>query len=94
MTTHLLRRPSAPKAQYLYFDVDRPDVAHTRLDCPDHLGLIELVDTFMGGPCDDPDVAEHVAAAHGLVVPAHLVHEAHACPTCTLVAAPHWRIAA
>jgi hypothetical protein len=95
MTTNLLlRRPAAPKATVLYVDVDRSDLVHTRLDCPEHIGLVDLVDTYMGGPCDDPDVAEHVAAAHGLIVPAHLVHEAHACPRCTLVAAPHWRIAA
>ncbi|MBI5090063.1 MAG: hypothetical protein HZB15_14700 [Actinobacteria bacterium] len=78
----------------LVFDVDQPDLAHTRIDCPDHLGLIELVETYLGQPCDDPITIEHVAAVHGLVSPAHLVHQARPCTTCTLVAAPYWRAAA
>lgn len=78
----------------LVFDVDTPDLAHTRIDCPEHLGLIELVETYVGGPCDDPDMVEYVAAIHGLVAPAHLVHQARPCPTCTLVAAPYWLAAA
>jgi hypothetical protein len=78
----------------LIFDVDRPDLAHTRLDCPDHLGLIELVETYLGGPCDDPVTVEHVADVHGLLAPSHLVHQARPCPACTLVAAPYWLAAA
>ena len=35
---------------------------------PDHLGLIELVETYLGHPCDDPATLEHVADVHGLVV--------------------------
>jgi hypothetical protein len=80
--------------QTLIFDVDMPDLAHTRIDCPDHLGLIELVETYLGRPCDDPTTVEHVAAIHGLVSPAHLVHQARPCARCTLVAAPYWLAAA
>jgi hypothetical protein len=78
----------------LIFDVDQPDLAHTRIDCADHLGLIELVETYLGHPCDDPVTVEHVADIHGLVTAAHLVHQARPCPTCTLVAAPLWLAAA
>ena len=78
----------------LIFDVDTPNLAHTRIDCSQHLGLIELVETYLGHPCDDPVTVEHVAALHGLVSPAHLVHHARPCATCTLVAAPYWLAAA
>lgn len=78
----------------LVFDLVRPAVAHTRIDCPDNLGLIELVEAALGGGCDDPDVAEDIAARHGLMVDAHLVHQARPCPHCTLVAAPYWLAAA
>jgi hypothetical protein len=78
----------------LIFDVETPQLAHTRIDCPDHLGLIELVETYLGHPCDDPATLEHVADVHGLVSPAHLVHQARPCATCTLVAAPYWLAAA
>ena len=37
---------------------------------------------------------EYVADMHGLVSPAHLVHQARPCPHCTLVAAPYWLSAA
>ena len=76
------------------FDVDVPSLAHTRIDCPEHLGLIELVETFLGHTCDDPEVVEHIADLHGLVSPAHLVHQARPCHHCTLVAAPYWLAAA
>ena len=71
-----------------------PEVAHTRIDCPDNGGLIELVETYLGTACDDPMVFEYVADMHGLVAPAHLVHQARPCPHCTLVAAPYWLSAA
>ena len=79
---------------HVFFDVDHPEVAHTRLDCPENGGLIELVETYLGQPCDDPAMFEYVADVHGLVAPAHLVHQARPCPHCTLVAAPFWRSAA
>jgi hypothetical protein len=85
---------SATPTRTLVFDADRPEIAHTRIDCPDHLGLIELVETFVGGPCDDPEIVEHVAHAHGLLIEAHLVLQAQPCPHCTLVAAPYWLAAA
>ncbi|HEY7627419.1 MAG TPA: hypothetical protein VH761_10140, partial [Ilumatobacteraceae bacterium] len=59
--------------RYVIFDVDRPDLVHTRLDCPDHVGLIDVVDQWFGGPCDDPDVVEEVAFRHGLIALADLV---------------------
>jgi hypothetical protein len=79
---------------HVFFDVDHPETAHTRIDCPENGGLIELVETYLGQPCDDPVVFEYVADVHGLVSPAHLVHQARPCPHCTLVAAPFWRSAA
>ena len=78
----------------LIFDVDTPNLAHTRIDCPQHFGLIELVETYLGHPCDDPTTVEHVAAIHGLVSPAHLIRQARPCSGCTLVAAPYWLAAA
>ena len=78
----------------LVFDLVRPNVAHTRIDCPDHVGLIELVEAELGHSCDDPDLVEEIAARHGLVAEAHLVHQARPCPSCTLVAAPYWLSAA
>ena len=86
-------RTAAP-AHHVFFDVDRPEVAHTRIDCVENGGLIELVETYLGQPCDDPTMFEHVAEVHGLVAPAHLVHQARPCPHCTLVAAPYWLSAA
>ncbi len=77
----------------IVFDALHPDLAHTRLDCPDHLGLVELVEAAVG-PCDDPELVERVAFEHGLLVEAHLVRRARPCPTCTLVAAPYWLAAA
>ena len=79
---------------HVYFDVDHPEVAHTRIDCPENGGLIELVETYLGHACDDPMIFEYVADVHGLVSPAHLVHQARPCAHCTLVAAPYWRSAA
>jgi hypothetical protein len=82
------------RAHSVFFDVDDPEVAHTRIDCPENGGLIELVETYLGTSCDDPMVFEYVADVHGLVSPAHLVHQARPCPHCTLVAAPFWLSAA
>ena len=79
---------------HVFFDVDHPEVAHTRIDCPENGGLIELVETYLGHACDDPMIFEYVADVHGLVSPAHLVHQARPCGHCTLVAAPYWRSAA
>lgn len=88
-------RTAAPAtSHHVYFDVDHPEVAHTRIDCPENGGLIELVETYLGTPCDDPMMFEYVADVHGLVSPAHLVHQARPCPHCTLVAAPYWLSAA
>ena len=78
----------------IVFDLTRPTVAHTRIDCPDNLGLIELFEAQLGMACDDPDLAEDIAARHGLVVEARLVHQATPCYRCTLVAAPYWLAAA
>jgi len=87
-------RPAPTAAHHVFFDVDHPEVAHTRIDCPDNGGLIELVETYLGRSCDDPMVFEYVADLHGLVAPAHLVHQARPCAHCTLVAAPYWLTAA
>ena len=38
----------------------------------DHVGLIDVVDQWFGGPCDDPDVVEEVAFRHGLIAAADL----------------------
>ena len=81
---------NGPVAHHVFFDVDHPEVAHTRIDCPDNGGLIELVESYLGTACDDPVMFEYVADVHGLVAPAHLVHQARPCPRCTLVAAPYW----
>jgi len=80
--------------RYVIFDVDRPNLVHTRLDCPDHVGLVDIVDQWFGGPCDDPDVVEDVAMRHGLLADADLVERGTPCEHCTLVAAPLWRAAA
>ncbi len=85
---------SGATAHNVFFDVDHPEVAHTRIDCPDNGGLIELVETYLGTACDDPMMFEYVADLHGLVAPARLVHQARPCPQCTLVAAPYWLSAA
>ena len=84
------RRP----ARFVIFDIDRPNLVHTRLDCADHVGLIDVVDQWFGGPCDDPDVVEEVAFRHGLIADADLVARGTPCEHCTLVAAPFWRAAA
>jgi hypothetical protein len=85
---------AAPTQHFVYFDVDQPDIAHTRIDCSENGGLIELVETYLGRSCDDPMMFEYVADVHGLVSPAHLVHQARPCAHCTLVAAPYWLSAA
>ena len=84
------RRPD----HFVIFDIDRPNLVHTRLDCPDHVGLVDVVDQWFGGPCDDPDVVEEVAFRHGLIAAAELVNRGTPCEHCTLVAAPLWRAAA
>ena len=84
------RRP----ARFVIFDIDRPNLVHTRLDCPDHVGLVDVVDQWFGGACDDPDVVEEVAFRHGLIADAELVKRGKPCEHCTLVAAPLWRAAA
>ena len=84
------RRP----ARFVIFDIDRPNLVHTRLDCADHVGLVDVVDQWFGGPCDDPDVVEEVAFRHGLIADAELVKRGTPCEHCTLVAAPLWRAAA
>jgi hypothetical protein len=81
-------------ARFVIFDIDRPNLVHTRLDCPDHVGLVDVVDQWFGGPCDDPDVVEEVAFRHGLIADAELVVRGKPCEHCTLVAAPLWRAAA
>ncbi|MFN8023157.1 MAG: hypothetical protein U0Q03_16640 [Acidimicrobiales bacterium] len=94
-TSHASAAPVlGARVSHVFFDVDHPEVAHTRIDCPENGGLIELVETYLGGPCDDPVMFEYVADVHGFVSPAHLVHQARPCPHCTLVAAPSWRTAA
>jgi hypothetical protein len=102
MTRTILSRPARPprpprsprSPRYVVFDIDRPEIVHTRLDCIDHVGLIDVVDQWYGGPCDDPEVVEEVAFRHGLLVPAELVERGKPCPHCTLVAAPLWLAAA
>ena len=84
------RRP----ARFVIFDIDRPNLVHTRLDCADHVGLVDVVDQWFGGPCDDIDVVEEVAFRHGLIADAELVKRGTPCEHCTLVAAPLWRAAA
>jgi hypothetical protein len=96
-TTPATNRPANPPrrpARFVIFDIDRPNLVHTRLDCPDHVGLVDVVDQWFGGPCDDPDVVEEVAFRHGLIADADLVVRGKPCEHCTLVAAPLWRAAA
>ncbi|MEY2581000.1 MAG: hypothetical protein QOE09_849 [Ilumatobacteraceae bacterium] len=88
------RHTSARPSRFVIFDIDRPDVVHTRLDCSQHVGLVDVVDQWFGGPCDDPDVVEEVAFRHGLIAAAELVQRGTPCQHCTLVAAPLWRAAA
>jgi hypothetical protein len=38
----------------------------SRVDRLDLIGLIEAVEEALGGPCDDPDVVERIAAELGL----------------------------
>jgi len=95
MTQHASTiNPRSRPARFVIFDIDRPNLVHTRLDCSDHVGLVDVVDQWFGGPCDDPDVVEEVAFRHGLVADADLVKRGKPCPNCTLVAAPLWRAAA
>jgi hypothetical protein len=89
--------PTAPPtrpAHYVIFDIDQPDLVHTKLDCSEHVGLVDVVDQWFGGPCDDPDVVEEVAFRHGLIAAAALVERGKPCEHCTLVAAPLWLAAA
>jgi hypothetical protein len=74
-------------------DIYQPLLAHTRVDCSQHFGAVEAVEA-LGYPVDDPDVFEAALDLLGLVVPRHLADGLHACPHCTLVAAPVWRAAA
>ncbi|HSB87443.1 MAG TPA: hypothetical protein VLD86_14105 [Ilumatobacteraceae bacterium] len=91
----MTRKHTSPTpSRYVIFDVDRADLVHTKLDCIDHVGLIDVVDQWFGGPCDDPQVVEEVAFRHGLIVPAELVRRGRPCEHCTLVAAPLWLAAA
>ncbi len=92
-TTRSLAKPPTRPAHYVIFDIDRPNVVHTKLDCSEHIGLVDVVDQWFGGPCDDPDVVEEVAFRHGLIAAAALVERGTPCPHCTLVAAPLWRAA-
>jgi hypothetical protein len=82
------------RQRFVIFDIDQPNLVHTRLDCNEHVGLIDVVDQWFGGPCDDPDVVEAVAFRHGLIADADLVQRGTPCAHCTLVAAPLWRAAA
>ena len=93
-TTHSPTERRTRPAHYVIFDIDRPNLVHTKLDCSEHIGLVDVVDQWFGGPCDDPDVVEEVAFRHGLVAAAELVERGTPCPHCTLVAAPLWRAAA
>jgi hypothetical protein len=92
-TNHTDRFGGRPD-RFVIFDIDQPDLVHTKLDCIEHVGLIDVVDQWFGGPCDDPDVVEEVAFRHGLIAAAELVERGTPCPHCTLVAAPLWRAAA
>ena len=94
MTTAANSTATRITTRAVIFDAFIDGLAHTRLDCPAHLGLIELVEQHLGAPCDDPDVVEAVAHQHGLVIDAHLVLQARPCAACTLVAAPVWLAAA
>jgi hypothetical protein len=78
---------------YVYFDAVRPNLAHTRIDCPNQLGLLEEAES-LGYDVTDPDVMEAVADLLGLAVPAEFADRATPCGHCTLVAAPLWRAAA
>jgi hypothetical protein len=75
--------------RFVVFDVDRPNLVHAKLDCSEHIGLVDIVDQWFGGPCDDPEVVEEVAFRHGLLAAADLARGTP-CPHCTLVAAPMW----
>jgi hypothetical protein len=78
---------------HVYFDAVRHSMAHTRIDCPNQLGLLEEVEA-LGYDTTDPDIVEAVADLLGLVVPVGLAERATPCSHCTLVAAPYWRAAA
>ncbi len=76
------------------FDLQQPNLAHTRLDCSHHLGFLEFIEDALGGWSGDADEVEAAAIDAGLMVPASLADRAKPCPHCTLVAAPYWRAAA
>lgn len=84
---------AAMSNHHVIFDLNRPNLAHTRIDCVDHFGLIEAVEQ-LGYAVDDPDVFDAAVDLLGLTAPAHLADRAVPCPTCTLVAAPLWLSAA
>lgn len=75
------------------FDIHRPNVAHTTIDCPQHFGLIEAVEA-LGYDIDDIDVFSAAVELLGLVVPSYLADNARPCACCTLIAAPVWMAAA
>jgi hypothetical protein len=79
---------------HVIIDAEQGELAHTRLDCPAHVGLIDLVESHLGESCDDPATVLDVAGRLGLVVVAEVAEHARPCPSCTLVAAPFWRAAA
>jgi hypothetical protein len=78
---------------HVYFDAVRPNLAHTRIDCANYLGLAEEAEA-LGYDSSDPDLMDAVADLLGLVVPAEFADRATPCHHCTLVAAPLWRAAA
>lgn len=75
-------------------DVHRPNFAHTRLDCSEHVGFLEFIEAQLGGWSGDADEVEEAAFHAGLLIPAAWAEHARPCPHCTLVAAPFWLAAA
>ncbi|MEQ1703150.1 MAG: hypothetical protein ABMA25_23845 [Ilumatobacteraceae bacterium] len=76
------------------FDLHQPNLAHTRLDCSEHVGFLEFIEQQLGEWSGDADEVEHAAFLAGLLVPAGQAEHARPCPHCTLVAAPYWLAAA
>ncbi|MFM2072757.1 MAG: hypothetical protein RLZZ623_3021 [Actinomycetota bacterium] len=66
----------------LFFDPSNPDLAHVRLECPEAIGLVDVVEHHLDEPCTNPELA--IIAAHqlGLATAAALVPHARRCPVC------------
>ncbi len=77
----------------LFLDPTDPALVHASLTCADNLALVDLAATT-GEELDDLDDLHAVVGRLGFAIPAWSARGLHHCPTCTLVAAPDWAIAA